>query len=59
METHSHIADTTFYQLLKLNTDIMQYNKLAKRVTKGTCVPFEMCILPLIYPHYFSVRFYL
>ena len=43
METHSHIAGTTFYQFFKLNNIIMRYNKLAKRVTKGTSVPFEMC----------------
>ena len=52
MKTHSHIAGTTFYQFLKLNNNIMRYNKLAKWVTKGTSVRFEMCMLPLVYPHY-------
>ena len=36
---------------LKLNNDIMRYNKLAKRVTKRDSVPFEMCMLHLIHPH--------
>ena len=48
-----------FFQFLKLNYDIMRYNKLDKRVNKGTSVPFEMCMLPLIYPHYLCVSFYL
>ena len=41
-----HIADTIFCQLLKFNNDIMRYNKLAKSLTKGTFVPFDMCMLP-------------
>ena len=45
--------------ILKLNNDIMRYNKLAKRVTKGASVSFEMCMLPLIYPHYLCGQFYL
>ena len=55
----SHIADTTFCQFLKLENDIMRYNKLAKMVTKGTSICFEMCMLPLMYQHYLCERFYL
>ena len=44
METRSHLADT-FCQFLKLNNDTMKYNKLAKRVTKGASVRFQMCML--------------
>ena len=58
METRSHIADT-FCQFLKLNNDTMKYNKLAKRVTKGASVRFQMCMLTLIYPHYLCGWFYL
>ena len=35
------------------------YNKLAKTLTKGTSIPFKMCMLPLIYPHYLCGWFYL
>ena len=59
METRSHIADTTICQFLKLYNGIMRYSKLAEWVTKGTSVPFEMCMLPLIYSHYLCERFYL
>ena len=59
MDTRSHITDTKFCQFLKLNDDTMRYNKLAKRVTKGTSVPFEMCMLPLTYPHYLCGQLYL
>ena len=57
METRSHIADTTFCQFLKLNYDIMRYNKLAKRLTKDSSVPFERCMRPLIHPHLWTVLF--
>ena len=48
-EIHSHIADITFYKILKLHNEIMRYNQLQ---VKGTSVHFETCMLPLIYPHY-------
>ena len=55
----TYIADTTFCQFLKLNNDIMRYNKAAKSLDKGTIVPFEMSMLPLTYPHQLCGRFYL
>ena len=32
MELHSHIADTTFCQFLKLNNDIMRYNTMNSKI---------------------------
>ena len=54
METCCPVADTTLYKFSTLDNDILRYDKLAKMVSKCTSVPFETCMLPLVYPHFLS-----
>ena len=54
MVTCSHVADTTLCKFSTLDNDILQYDKLAKMVSKCTSVPFETCMLPLVYSHFLS-----
>ena len=53
METCSHVADTTLGKFSTLDNDILRYDKLAKMVSKCTSVPFETCLLPLVYTTFF------
>ena len=46
------IADTIFCQFSKVNKGELCFNKIAKKVTKGSSVPFETCKLHLMYPRY-------
>ena len=43
---------------IKFSQNFRIYSKLAERVTEGTSVPFEVCMLPFIYPHYLCGLFY-
>ena len=43
---------TTFCQFSKLNKDKLPFNYIDKNVTKGSSVPFETCMLHLMYPRY-------
>ena len=44
---------------LSSDVDKLRYNKLSKKVTKDSSVPFENCKLHLIYPHYVCVSIYM
>ena len=47
-----------FVNFLKLNNDILQFNKQAKKVTRCNSVNFETCKLVLIFPDYLCGQLY-
>ena len=52
------IASTTFCQFSKLNKGKLYLNKMAKKITKCSSVPFETCKLHLMFIRYFCEPIY-